>query len=71
MPGSTQQQAASDDYMQPIDEGTTTPKYDSGIISKCVLFYCASSLLLVFSGCQIEHLACKTFASQSPEVGYY
>jgi len=31
---STQLQAASDDYMQPVNEGTLTPKYHSVIIGK-------------------------------------
>jgi len=35
----SQQQAASDDYMQPIDEGTSTPKYDCVIVGKYTVSY--------------------------------
>jgi len=38
--GSTQQQAASDDYMQPVDEGTLTPKYDTVNIGKHMFILC-------------------------------
>jgi len=42
----TQLQLESDDYMQPIDEGTLTPKYHSVIIGKRSLFIVDRHILL-------------------------